>query len=207
MKLYYSPHSPYVRKVLVSAVELDLFRSIELLPSTVGPIERDKIVVAQNPLGQVPTLVTGCDSVLTDSRVICEYLNEVGNGSILPASGPDRFAVLTDHTIADGLVNAALLARYEDVLRPAEKRWEPWYEAQMNKIRSVLDYFTEKGGGQDGRVDVGTITLACGLGYLDHRFPDFDWRAGRSSLAAWHHRFSERPSMQATRFGVDLLIE
>ena len=49
-----------------------------------------------------------------------------------------------------------------------------------------------------GRVDIGTISLGCALGYLDFRFGDLDWRASRPNLAAWWSGFSSRPSMVAT---------
>lgn len=205
MKVYYSPHSPFVRKVLVVAHEVGLMDSIELLSSAAGPVTRDAQIVADNPLGQVPTFFTDDGTMLADSRVICEYLSDHAKASVYPASGEGRFAVLTAHTLADGLINAALLARYERILRPAEKQWDDWYEGQFAKVRSVLDHFEAAAAGFEGRTDISTITLACGLSYLDHRYPDYDWRTGRNALTDWHRRFSERPSMAATRYGVDLL--
>lgn len=203
MKVFYSPHSPFVRKVLVVAHEVGLFDRIELLTSAAGPVNRDAHIVASNPLGQVPTFFTDDGTMLADSRVVCEYLNDLAKASVYPVSGERRFAVLTEHSLADGLLNSALLARYERILRPAEKQWDDWYEGQFAKVRSVIDYFDSAAATLEGRVDIATITLACALAYLDHRYPDYDWRTGRDALAAWHRRFSDRPSMQDTKYGVD----
>src|SRR5204863_7550506 len=88
MKLFYSPLSPYVRKCLVAARELGLHERIELVPAAAHPVNRDRNIVAHNPLGKVPTLVTDEGAVLYDSRVICEYLNAVGKGNLIPQPGP-----------------------------------------------------------------------------------------------------------------------
>lgn len=203
MKIYYSPHSPFVRKVLVVAHEVSLIDRIELLASAAGPVNRDAQIVAHNPLGQVPTFFTDDGRMLADSRVICEYLSDLAQASVYPTSGDQRFTVLTEHSLADGLLNAALLARYERILRPTEKQWDDWYDGQFAKVKSVIDHFSRAANTLENRVDIATIALACALAYLDHRFPDYDWRTGRDALASWHRRFSDRPSMSATQYGVD----
>ena len=93
MKLFYSQTSPFVRKCLVTAHELGLSQRLELVPAAAHPVNRDRSVVAKNPLGKIPTLVTDEGAVLFDSRVICEYLNAVGDGHLLPAAGEyEQFA-------------------------------------------------------------------------------------------------------------------
>src|SRR3954451_22246874 len=122
MKIFYSPASPYVRKVMVVAHELGLADRIERLPSAAGPVARDAAIREHNPLGQVPTFFTDDGAVLYDSRVICEYLDDLGGGSFF-GSGAARWRNLTDAALGDGLLGAALLARYEAVLRPEPLRW------------------------------------------------------------------------------------
>ena len=98
MKLFFSPNSPYVRKVLVTAQEVGLGSKIELLDAAASPINRDARIVAHNPLGKVPTLVTDEGLALYDSRVICEYINAQGQGTLFPANGArgiNRAVVLT----------------------------------------------------------------------------------------------------------------
>ena len=82
MKLFFSPTSPYVKKVLISAFELNLADQIELLPAKTSPVLRDQSVVAKNPLGKIPTLIVADGRALFDSRVICEYLNDIANGHL-----------------------------------------------------------------------------------------------------------------------------
>jgi glutathione S-transferase len=198
MKVYYSSASPFVRKVLVSAAELGI--ELERLPSAAGPVTRDLAIVADNPLGQVPTFFADDGTVLYDSRVICEYLDEqAGGGRLFPAPGPARWRALVEQSLGDGVLGGALLARYETVLRPEEKRWPAWYDGQMEKARCGLDRMQEWAPGLGARVDIGTITLGCALGWLDFRYPDLGWREGRGALARWFEEFGARPSMAATR--------
>ena len=196
MKLFYSAASPFVRKVMVSAAELRL--DFERLPSAANPVTRDQTIVAKNPLGQVPTLITDDGAVLYDSRVICEYLNDLAAGSLFPASGPARWQARTEQALGDGILAAGVLVRYETVLRPKEKYWPDWRDGQMDKIRCGLDQIAGWAPGFRDRVDIGTITIGCLLGWLDFRYADLEWRQGRDPLAAWYATFSKRPSMTAT---------
>ena len=199
MKIYYSPTSPYVRKVLVVAQELGLFDRIEKLPSAAHPVNRDRGIVAHTPLGQVPTFFTDEGLMLTDSRVICEYLDSLAGGGLFPAAGPARWRALTDQAIGDGALAAALLARYEAAVRPSEKQWSDWLDGQVDKIVETLALIEKNAASYGDRFDIGTITLGCLLSYLDLRFPALSWRNGRPDAAAWFARFDERPSMAATR--------
>jgi glutathione S-transferase len=196
MKIFFSPASPFVRKVMVCAAELG--QKIELLPSAAGPVARDQTIVAENPLGQVPTFITDDGTALYDSPVICEYLNDQAGGSLFPASGKARWRALVEQALGDGVLGAALLARYEMVLRPQDKHWREWYDGQLDKVRCGLDSMLGWTPELAGRVDIGTITLGCALGYLDFRFPDYPWRQGRDALAGWYKEFASRPSMAAT---------
>jgi glutathione S-transferase len=197
MKVYFSPASPFVRKVLISAHELGLSDRIERLACAAHPINRDPDIVAHNPLGQVPTFFTDDGRVLYDSRTICEYLDAFGKGQLFGA-GDARWQALTNQSLADGLLDAALLARYETAARPQELRWDAWTRSQLEKVNSALDQFEHTTLKLGDRVDIGTITIACALGYLDFRFPDLGWRASRPQLSSWFSEFEKRPAMQAT---------
>ncbi len=199
MKLFYSQTSPFVRKCLVAAYELDLAQRIELKPAAPHPVNRDRAVVERNPLGKIPTLVTEAGAVLFDSRVICDYLNGLGDGHLLPASGEARFEILTDQALADGLMDAAVLARYESAVRPEHLRWPDWTGGQMEKVSSALSDFERRAAAWGGRMDLGVIALGCALGYLDFRYPDIDWRGRGPSLARWYEQFAARESMLKTR--------
>lgn len=198
MKIFFSPASPYVRKCMVAAHELGLADRIEKLPAAANPVNRNQTIVANNPLGKVPTFFTDDGHTLYDSRVICEYLDTLGQGQLFPREGPARWQTLTEQSLGDGLLDAALLARYESTMRPEALRWEDWLRGQMDKVASCVQRIETVADTFADRVDIGTITFACALGYLDFRFPDYDWRGAHPQTAAWFARFSARPSMQAT---------
>lgn len=198
MKLFFSPASPFARKVMVVAHETGQADRIEIQPTGAHPIDRSAVIRADNPLGQIPTLVLDDGGALYDSRVICEYLDAAGGGRLF-GSGAERWPILTAQALGDGLLGAALLVRYEHAVRPEPHRWDGWIGGQMGKITDALDRFGRLAAGFGERVDIGTITAGCALGYLDFRFPDLDWRAGRPGMAAWFERFDARPAMAATR--------
>jgi glutathione S-transferase len=199
MQLFYSASSPFVRKCLVSAHELGLQRQLQLEPSNPHPVNRDRPLVARNPLGKVPTLVTDEGTVLYDSRVICDYLNDIGGGGLVPATGPVRWMALVEQSLADGIMDAAVLTRYETAVRPEGLRWPDWITGQLDKVTCGLDEIERRAGTLAGRVDAGTIALGCALGYLDFRFAALQWRAQRPRTAAWFEVFGQRDSMRATR--------
>ncbi len=199
MKIFYAPASPFVRKCLVVADEVGLRDRIEIVATNTSPVSRDAAVAAQNPLGKIPTLITDDGATLYDSRVICEYLNGLGNGGVIPRSGEVRFRVLTEQALADGMMDAAVLTRYETFLRPEALRWNDWIAGQLAKVNAGLDALETRAASFDDRVDVGTIAFACALGYLDFRLASLAWRDHRPNAAAWFEWFSGRDSMVATR--------
>ncbi|WP_428851514.1 glutathione S-transferase [Imbroritus primus] len=201
MKLLFAPTSPFVRKVMACAHLTGQVEQIELLDSAAHPVRRDPRIAAHNPLAKVPTLILADGQALYDSRVICEYLaSRAGSTSIFPTAGPARWTALTRQALGDGLLDAALLARYELTARPTEVQWPTWREALLTKVSACLasidaiapELSTEQ-------PTIGEITIGCGLGYLDFRFPEFDWRAGHANAARWNEAFQRLPAMQATR--------
>jgi glutathione S-transferase len=199
MKIFYAAASPFVRKCLVVAHELGLRERVELVPATAHPINRSDAIVTHNPLGKIPTLLLDDGTVLYDSPVICEYLNALGNGALIPSAGPERWGVLVDQALADGIMDAAVLVRYEQVVRPETLRWPEWITGQLQKVRSGLAAIERQAATLGDRVDLGTIAIGCALGYLDLRFDALGWREQHPATAAWLERFSTRDSMKSTR--------
>ncbi len=198
MKLLFSPTSPYVRKCLVVAHELGLDGRLQLLPANAHPINRDRNIIASNPLGKVPTFFADDGQVLYDSRVICEYLDTLAGGSLFPRTGPARWEALTLQSLGDGMLDAALLARYEDAARPEAIRWPEWRAGQLDKIETSVQHLQARPALLAGRVDIGAITVGCALWYADLRFADFGWRERCPAVASWYTAFSQRPSMAAS---------
>jgi glutathione S-transferase len=199
MKLYYSSASPFVRKVTVTAIECGLDKKIEHHPTMVVPIKPNAELARDNPLMKVPTLTTDGREILYDSRVICEYLDSLHDGrKLLPASGGERWRVLRLQALGDGILDAGILSRYETGIRPAEKQWSDWISGQATKIKQGLDMAESEAELLAGPIDLGQITIACAVGWLEFRKPIGDIRHGRPKLAKWYDEFVKRPSMQAT---------
>ena len=199
MKLFFSPASPYVRKVMVVAREKGIADRIEKIATKVSPVSRNRQLVPHNPLGKVPCLLLDDGRALVDSRVIAAYLDSLAEPRLNPDGGSARYDALTLEALADGLLDGCLLVRYETLLRPAELQWSDWRDGQAAKIDGVLDLLEANWiKSLDGPVTIGVIAVACALGYLDFRFAAKDWRATHPGLAAFFARFRERPAMQAT---------
>ena len=198
MKLYFSSTSPYVRKCMVTAHELGVADRIKLLPASAHPVNRDQTLIQDNPLGKVPTLVTDEGLALYDSRVICEWLDATHGGQLFPRDGKARWQALVLQSLADGILDAALLARYEEALRPEAQRWMDWRDGQLDKLRTSLQALEQAPQQLQGRVDIGTLSLACALGYLDLRFDAWGWRSRFPAVADWAAGFMQRPSLQAS---------
>lgn len=199
MKLCYSATSPYVRKVVVLAQETGLDGRVERVTTAAHPVNRNMDLVRMNPLGKVPALILDDGTALFDSPVICEYLDsQHGGAKMFPAPGPARWTALRRQALADGILDAAILLRYEQVLRAEAQRSADWTKGQTAKVTTALDELEGEADKLGSTVDIGTITIGCALGYLDFRFADMGWRNGRPKLAAWYETFAKRPSMSST---------
>jgi glutathione S-transferase len=154
----------------------------------------------QNPLGKIPVLILDDGTALYDSPVILEYLDQVaGGGRILPAQGPSRFAALRLQALCDGILDACILQVYEARWRDKEKHEQKWLDYQADKVNRALAALESAPPALGNPPDVGQITLACALGYLDLRFGG-RWRAAHARLAAWLDGFAAQvPAFAATR--------
>lgn len=198
MKLFYASASPFARQVLALAYETGQADRIELETCPTTPVNRNPDVVAVNPIGKIPVLILDDGTSLFDSRVICQYLDHRHTGpKMYPVDGVARWETLRREALAQGLLDAAVLARYEMVLRPKDKFWPEWLSGQMDKVNSSLNEMEKDAASLSG-VDAGLIAYACALGYLDFRFADHNWRAARPKLNAWFAAFRERPSLILT---------
>ena len=201
MTLFHNPASPFVRKVRVLLLETGQQDRVALLASMPSPVAPDAQLVQGNPVGKIPALRLADGSVVHDSRVILDYLDHqhVGN-PLIPRDGSARWRRLTLASMADGIMDAAVLVRYESALRPVEKHWAPWLDEQRNKIRRTLAELEQDAIAElASHFDVASISVACALGYLDFRHPDMHWRADNSKLAAWYAEVGQRPSMLETQ--------
>lgn len=199
MLLHWSPRSPFVRKVMISAYELGLVDQIERRRSVVSMSVLNHDLLAYNPLGKIPTLVLGDGTVIADSLVICEYFDAlVGGGRLIPAQGMARLEELTLHALANGWLESLVLWQNE-LQKPATARTTAWLEVFSVKTISALEYFELKIAVVGIRnFGVALITLGCCLSYLDFRLAFIDWRSLHPQLTAWYENFKDRPSSVRT---------
>lgn len=203
MKLFRTPASPFVRKVMVTILELGLEDRVELV-STRWPHSWATETVpfapdfaAATPVGRIPALVTDDGMRLTDSQVICEYLNaEHGAHRLLPPEGPARWRAMEAVALANACLEAQIARRAETLRHPPERS-----EAYLAKMRdrglrcfAALDGMVDR---FDPEADLAQIATGCACGFVDWRYQD-DWRGAAQRLAAWYERFRQRPSMVAT---------
>ena len=201
MTLYYNAASPFARKVMILLHETGQSNRVSLKAVALTPVSPDVEVCRDNPCGKIPALCLADDNVIHDSRVILEYLDQqhVGN-PLIPKEGSARWRRLTLASLADALMDAALLIRYETFLRPEEKHWSEWLDAQQEKIARTLAYFEAEAVTElSTHFDVASISVACALGYLDFRQPNLGWRSSYPRLANWYYEVSQRPSMVETQ--------
>ncbi len=195
LQLRFSHTSPYARKVMVIVHETGLSDEVSVVST--NP-HQEEALRAQNPLCKVPTLVLEDGNSLFDSPVIAEYLLALAsNSDLLPLGGPARWSVLHQQALGDGICDAAVGIRME-TLRAAGEQSPGFIKRQEAAIIAAVDWL-EGQARQLEPITLGSLAIACALGYLDFRLSHLDWRTGRPRLAAWYAAIETRPSLQATR--------
>ena len=201
MKLIGSLTSPFVRKVRIVLAEkkLDYKFEVEDVWSA------DSRIAEANPLGKVPCLVMDGGEAIFDSRVIVEYVDTLSPvGKLIPLSGRERVEVRTWEALADGLLDAAVLARMEQTWsgRTDAQRSPAWISRQLDKVHQSLKAFSQGLGDKPWCTgthhSLADIAVGCALGYLDFRFPDIDWRTTYPNLDKLHTKLMQRPSFTDT---------
>jgi len=194
VKLFYSATSPYVRKVMACAIQRGIVDRIETTPS--NPHQSPPDLLAQNPLSKVPCLVTDDGMSLFGSQLICEFLESMGEAlPLFPVMGPARWRALKLQSVGDGILDAAVPCRGE-MGRPKEDARDAAiarYKAAIARAVDVLE--TDP---PHKHIDIGSITVACALGYLDFRYASDPWRPNHPKLAEWYEAFSQNACMAQT---------
>jgi len=196
MKLIGSLTSPYVRKVRIVMAEKKLDYQHELEDVWAS----DKIL-ASNPLGKVPCLVLPGGEAIFDSRVIVEYLDTRSPVSrLIPEGSRERIEVRTWEALADGILDASILARLEQHWpgRTAEQRSQAWVDRQMHKVSASLTAISQGLGDKPWcsgiHLSLADIAVGCALGYISFRFPQIDWRGAHPNLAKLAEKLDARQS-------------
>lgn len=197
MKLIGATSSPYVRKVRIVMAEKKL--DYEFVLEDVWAA--DTTIAQSNPLGKVPCLVMEGGEALFDSRVIVEYLDTLSPvGKLIPVVGRERAEVKTWEALADGVLDASILARLEAnwAGRKKGERSQAWIDRQLGKVQASLKAMSQGLGDKPFcagiYLSLADIAVGCALGYLDFRFPDIDWRSPYPNLAKLYDKLMARPS-------------
>ena len=199
MKMRVNKASPFARKARILARETGLAGRVEEIETAVSPVTPNEDLARENPLVKIPALVADNGETFYDSAVICEYLDTLHSGrKLFPAGGPQRFSALRRQALTDGMLDAAVLCRYETAVRPEALRWKEWIEGQRRKIFGGLAMLEAEAPSWADDFDIGHIGVACVLGYLDFRFPAWEWRTGHPRLSAWYQNVMRRPSVSQT---------
>ena len=201
MKLLGSTSSPYVRKVRVVLAEKKL--DVDFITEDVW--SADTTIADSNPLGKVPCLIMEGAEALFDSRVIVEYLDTLSPvGKLIPPVGRERAEIKTWEALADGLMDAAILARLEATWsgRTKGQRSQAWIDRQLTKVNATVKVMSN--GLADKPFCAGVpftladVAVGCALGYLDFRFPQIDWRTDYANLVRLYDKLMQRPSFADT---------
>jgi glutathione S-transferase len=197
MKLIGSVTSPYVRKVRIVMAE----KKLDYQFVTEDVWSDQTTIQTCNPLGKVPCLIMEGHEAVFDSRVIVEYLDTLSPvGKLIPTSGRERAEVKTWEALADGLLDAALLARMEAIWtgRSDNERSQAWIDRQMGKIDHALKAMShglgDKAFCSGIHLSLSDIAVGCAVGYLDFRFPQLDWRSAHPNLHKLYDKLSQRQS-------------
>lgn len=201
MKLLGSTSSPYVRKVRVVMAE----KKLDYAFVTEDVWAAETTIAESNPLGKVPCLIMEGAEALFDSRVIVEYLDTLSPvGKLIPSVGRERAEIKTWEALADGLMDAAILARLEATWagRSKAQRSQAWIDRQMVKVNDAVKAMARGLGDKPFcagiHLSLADIAVGCALGYLDFRFPQIDWRADHANLAKLMEKLAQRPSFAET---------
>lgn len=204
MKLLGSTSSPYVRKVRVVMAE----KKLDYAFVTEDVWSADTTIAQANPLGKVPCLVMEGAEALFDSRVIVEYLDTLSPvGKLIPTVGRERAEIKTWEALADGVMDAAILARLESHWpgRTKSQRSNAWIERQMGKVHAALQAMSkalaDKPYCAGIHLTLADIAVGCALGYIDFRFPDVDWRTPYPNLQRLYDKLMLRASFADTMPG------
>ena len=199
MKLIGSLTSPYVRKVRIVFLEkkLDVDHIVENVWSP------DSKITQTNPLGKVPCLILDDGGVIYDSRVIAEYADALSPVSkLIPADNRERASIKTWEALADGLLDASILARLELTWRPADQQSPAWVERQRSKIdtalRQMSEHLGENAWCHGNQMTLADIAVGCAVGYLVLRFPDVKWQTQYPNLDRLYQKLMQRASFIET---------
>ena len=184
MKIFYSDASPYSTKVRMAALYAGLPAESVVVDTNADPSE----LLAANPLGKIPTLLTDEGLAVFDSRAIMNYIDRQTRGSLYPRNAAKRTETDILEATADGICDSLLAIVYERRARPEEKIHQPWIDRQWQKVERALDHLEANMPRLGKKPNAGHFAVAAMLRYIELRFAG-KWQRGRPKLKRYLARF------------------
>ncbi|KQV43367.1 MULTISPECIES: glutathione S-transferase [unclassified Rhizobium] len=187
MKILYSPASPYSNKVRMAAHYAGITAESVLTDTASNPPE----LIANNPLGKIPTLITNDGKAIYDSRTIMHFIDRETKGKLYPRNAEKRTDVEILEALCDGICDSLLAIVYEKRIHPPEKIHQPWIDKQWEKVVRGLDYLEANLPKTAAKLHGGHFALAAMLRYIELRFSG-EWQRGRPKLKNWPKKFEKQ---------------
>ena len=207
MKLFHVNWSPFVRKVMIAAIERDIENQIELIEANIGFADRTlKIVESDltnyNPSGRVPTLITDSGESIYDSTVIVHYLDTIGEAlPIIPINNQDKIRALKLDALVQEVIDSLRLTSHEN-RREKNERLPDYLEALDSKIKRGLIILEEEvlsfSSITRNPLDLGAISVATLIGTIK-RNSQSKYNIPRKNIDKWFERIELRKSLIETR--------
>lgn len=197
MQLIMSPPSPFARKIRVLIRETDQLDDVAEVTVATTPLKSDATALSGNPTGKIPSLIRPDGPALYDSRVITRYLDDRAQAGLYPTR--DLWDVLTLEATGDAIMDSGVSISYENRMRPPELQSDDWKNAQWGKVMGAISAIENRWMAHlNAPLNMGQISVACALAYLDFRHGDRNWQQDHEALATWFAGFAQRQSMLDT---------
>ncbi len=196
MQLLYTPTSPYARRARIAVHEAGLADKVNLVDINPREANIDQLL-SHNPSGKVPLLVTDDGTALCESLIIARHLDNASGGKLYPGDAAELIRTLETESIASVLMDSLYVRSHEN-RRDAAQRSQNVIDLEKARAMRCYDALEQRAGSFGGRIDMGTITAVCSLGYADGRHSADEWRSGRTTLSAWFDRMPKRPAVAAS---------
>ena len=196
MQLLYTPTSPYARRARIAVHEAGLADQVKLVDINPREANIDQLL-SHNPSGKVPLLVTDDGTALCESLIIARHLDNASGGKLYPSNAAALTQTLETESVASVLMDSLYVRSHEN-RRDASERSQNLIDLEKARAMRCYDALESRAGSFGDRIDMGTITAVCSLGYSDGRHAGDEWRSGRPTLSAWFEQISKRPAVAAS---------
>lgn len=189
MKLYYSDASPFARKCRIVLRLKGLLEQTQEI--TALPLGDSKELIAHNPISQVPCLVLEDETSAFNSPVICAHLNEMSDD--FDIYGSDKLKSIRLEALGDGICEMAVKIRLE-LSRPTNEQSPKWLQRWGENLHRAMAYANSVlPDAEEIEFNIGIISIACALTYLDFRFPEIEWKSKFANLKSLQSLLESHP--------------